>query len=83
MALTQTRAEARSHCIIKGTINYDFHLSLESGHHYNGLAEITFELSAIPTELALDFKSKDIKKTIINEHAVHLMHEDGFLFLEL
>ena len=50
----------------QGSISYDFHINLESGSHYNGLSELTFTLTKIPTELPVDLKSKEILKVIIN-----------------
>lgn len=66
MALTQQRAEARCAALKQGSISYDFHINLESGSHYNGLSELTFTLTKIPTELPVDLKSQNISKIIVN-----------------
>ena len=83
MALTQERAFARSEVIKKGTISYDFHVSLEVGTHYSGLSELTFDLLKIPAELAIDFKSKDIKTVVVNGQVTPLAQEDGFILLDV
>lgn len=48
MPLVQERAEFRSAHVKKGTITYDFHISVEAGTHYEGVAELYFELTSIP-----------------------------------
>lgn len=58
MTLTQKRAEQRFASIKTESISYRFHLILEPGSHYNGLSEIKFTLNSVPSELALDCKSK-------------------------
>ena len=66
MPLTQERAEFRSAYIKKGTIFYDFHVSVEAGTNYSGVAQIQFELSSVPNELPLDFSIQEINKIIVN-----------------
>lgn len=42
MALTQKRAELRGQVLKKGSLYYDFHVSLQKGNAYTGYAEISF-----------------------------------------
>lgn len=55
MPLTQEIAESRGLVIKKGSIAYDFHVSLSKGETYSGFSEISFELISIPKELPIDF----------------------------
>lgn len=56
MALTQERAEQRFKSIKQNSISYHYHIFLQQGNHYQGLAEITFSLNEIPENLQIDFK---------------------------
>ena len=56
MPLTKERAEFRSAHIKKKSITYDFHVSIEAGTHYSGIAELNFELTKVPNELPVDFQ---------------------------
>lgn len=62
MALVQERAELRGSVIEKGSISYDFHVSLQKGNAYTGYAEISFQLRQLPPELVLDFKGKEVTR---------------------
>ncbi len=70
MPLTKERAEFRSAHIKKNTVSYDFHISIEAGTHYSGISQIHFELIKVPNELPIDFTIQEIKKIIVNGHAV-------------
>lgn len=83
MALTQERAEARGLVIKRGSIFYDFHISLEKGNTgYGGFSEISFELLSIPAELPLDFKGS-ATRLVINGSSSEIKSEGGFLLLDV
>lgn len=82
MPLTKERAEFRSAHIKKGTIFYDFHVSVEAGTHYSGVSELSFELSTIPQELPIDFHIQEIKRIVVNGQTVNLKSEEGFILIE-
>jgi aminopeptidase N len=82
MPLTQERAEARGQVIKRGSIFYDFHVSLEKGDNYSGLSEISFELLSHPTELPIDFRG-NVTRLFVNGHKSEVKAEEGFLFLDV
>lgn len=82
MALTQERAELRSKAIEKGSILYNFHVSLQKGDLYSGYAEILFRLSEVPQELVVDFKGKEVTRLFQNGEDANVKLEGGFLYLE-
>ena len=82
MALTQERAELRSKAIEKGSILYNFHVSLQKGDLYSGYAEILFRLSEVPQELVVDFKGKEVTRLFQNGENATVKLEGGFLYLD-
>lgn len=66
MVLTQERAEARSEVIKKNSVEYDFHVALESGDNYSGYSELLFELITVPKELTIDFKGNEVARLLLN-----------------
>ena len=82
MPLTQERAESRGLAIKRGSITYDFHISLEKGNNYSGFAEISFELNTIPQELPIDFNGK-VTRFVVNGTATDVKAEEGFLFVDV
>lgn len=80
MALTQERAEARGLVVKRGTISYDFHVSL-SKTGYDGYSEITFELESIPAELPIDFKGT-VTRLVVNKTVSEAKVVDGFIILD-
>jgi len=43
---------------------------VEAGTHYEGVAELSFELSSIPNELPIDFTIQEIKRIIVNGQTI-------------
>ena len=66
MTLTQERAEGRSLVIKKGSISYDFHISLQKDL-YHGYSEISFDLLSIHKDLTLDFSGKKWTRLVVNK----------------
>jgi hypothetical protein len=66
MSLTYERAGERSVLIKKGSIYYDFYISTEAGTHYEGVAELHFELVEVPQQLPIDFRAQTVKKILVN-----------------
>lgn len=81
MPLNQEVAEARGLVIKKGSIVYDFHVSLEKGDTYSGFSEISFELLSIPKELPIDFDGKNITRLIVNKEVIEAKTEGGFIYI--
>lgn len=67
--------------IKKGSIFYDFHISLEKGNNYAGFSEVSFELLSIPTELPLDFKG-NVTRLVVNGQASEAKVDGGFIFID-
>jgi aminopeptidase N len=82
MSLTHQRASARSQLFKKGSIFYDYHVSTEAGTHYEGVAELRFELVKVPDQLPIDFRFEQLKKFIVNGKQIEPKQEDGFLLVE-
>ena len=83
MPLTKERAEFRAAHIKKGSVSYDFHLSVEAGTHYSGVSEINFELQSVPNELVVDFKGQDISKILVNQVPIDVKLDEGFIVLDV
>jgi aminopeptidase N len=69
LTLTQTRAMQRASYIRAGSISYVAHigfLPLSQSLGYTGLTEISFELTAVPKQLAIDFQTRQVEKLIVN-----------------
>ena len=82
MPLTQERAEFRSAHIKKKSLSYDFHVSVEAGTHFSGVAELNFELTKVPNELPVDFQIQQIKKIIVNGQTIELKSEEGYILIQ-
>ena len=82
MVLTHDMTIARSEVVKKGTIRYNFHLNFRKGDSYQGFAEIHFELTSVPKELALDYSGKDLVRLLVNGKEVEARRSDGFVWLE-
>jgi hypothetical protein len=82
MPLTHERAIFRSEHIKKGSISYNFHISVEAGTHYTGVSELHFELLEVPEELPIDFIIQEINKIVVNGNEITLKKEDGFILIE-
>lgn len=68
MSLTQKKAEDRTKWIRQNTIEYDFHLILNEGPDFHGLAEISFYLDSAEFEsLPLDFSCKKVHALQVNQ----------------
>lgn len=67
--------------IKKGSIFYDFHISLEKGNNYAGFSEVSFELLSVPTELPLDFKG-NVTRLVVNGQVSEAKIDGGFIFID-
>lgn len=84
MSLTQKKAENRTRCIRQNTIEYDFHLILNEGEEFHGLAEISFYLENADFEsLPLDFSCKKVHLLQVNQIEIDPdLSEDRFLLIK-
>jgi aminopeptidase N len=83
MSLTQVRAETRSKWIRQNSIEYDFHIILNQGTEFHGLAEISFYLETPNIQsLPLDFSCKNVHLLQVNQQVVEAdVSEDRFLLI--
>lgn len=86
LTLTKVRADLRQSYIETQSVSYIYNITYttllaDNTSTYEGLAEITFNLTSLPKLLPIDFISSEIKNLVVNDSDVFGAPQDEFLII--
>jgi hypothetical protein len=86
LTLTKVRADLRQSYIETQSVSYIYNITYttlqdNNASTYEGLAEITFNLTSLPKLLPIDFVSSEIKNLVVNDSDVFGAPQDEFLII--